>query len=209
MPDTISRLRRGCFLRATELRVDVCVDRPSRLRQLYRHLKFHQLMHRAERVTKVRWRITIDGPLSLFDQSQKYGLQMANFLPAVLLLDDWSIEADLRWGTERKELTFKLDPEAGLTTHLKERGTYITEEEATFVKRLKDKGGDWQPKRRAKVVDLGGRDVLVPDFIVENTKTGAEVMVEIIGYWRRGYLERRAARTGSETVASRGNKPGL
>ena len=41
---------------------------------------------------------TIDGPLSLFTATNKYGLQIALFLPALLHCHDFRLDAELRWG---------------------------------------------------------------------------------------------------------------
>lgn len=180
----------GLLFRAHELRVTVGVDRPSRLRQVFRWLKFHQLMHRTVR-GKDGYAITIDGPLSLFAQSQRYGLQMAKFLPALLLADRWSMEADVDWPHAKKPLRFTLTPESGLTTHLRSKGTWITEEEREITRRVDEHASSWKVSRKARVIDLGGRDVLVPDFTVVCEETGREAHVEIIGFWRRAYLERR------------------
>lgn len=37
----------------------------------------------------------LDGPASLFSQSQKYGIRMANFLPALPLCDRWEMTAEV------------------------------------------------------------------------------------------------------------------
>lgn len=181
----------GLLFRAHELHIDVAVDRPSRLRQLFRWLKFHQLMHRTHR-HESGWRITVDGPMSLFEQSQRYGLQMARFLPALLLADQWSLHADVEWPHARDPLRLELGPDDGLVTHYKQRGTWITEEEKVLVSRVDKSKTPWKVSRKARVVDLGGVDVFVPDFTVRCADSGREAFVEVIGYWRRDYLERRA-----------------
>jgi hypothetical protein len=181
-------LAQGLLFRATSMTIEVVARTPSRLRQLFRWLKFHQLMHRAERSEK-GWSIVIDGPLSLFDQSQRYGLQMAKFLPALLLIKDWTMRAEVRWRDRSEILSFELAPADGLVTHLKSRGTAVSREEKLLTKRIDEKT-DWKVSRRAQVVDLGGRDVLVPDFSLV-APDGRRAHVEIIGFWRRSYLERR------------------
>jgi len=40
-------------------------------------------------------------------------------------------------------------------------------------------------------LDLGGVGVLIPDFVVKNTEDGREALLEIVGFWRKGYLEAR------------------
>ena len=181
-------LAQGLLYRAHTMTIRVAVRAPNRLRQLFRWLKFHQLMHRAVRDGD-GWRVEIDGPLSLFSQSQRYGLQMAKFLPALLLVSDWTMTARVQWRDNPSDLTFELTPEDGLRTHLKSRGTAVSREEKLLTERVLEKS-DWTVSRRARVLDLGGEDVLIPDFTLRSPD-GREAHVEIIGFWRRSYLERR------------------
>jgi len=37
----------------------------------------------------------LDGPASLFSKSQKYGIRMANFLPALPLCDRWEMVVEI------------------------------------------------------------------------------------------------------------------
>lgn len=185
-------LAQGVLIRAHELRIDVAVDRPSKLRGLFRALKFHQLMHRTERVSSSRWRVTIDGPASLFEQSQRYGVAMARFLPHVLLMPEFSVEADVDWHGDGHKRPFRLDASDGLRSHLQPRGTWISDEEKAIYDRVNRSKNAWRARRDAVVVDLDGRDVLVPDFVVRCEETGRRALVEIVGFWRRGWLERRA-----------------
>jgi predicted nuclease of restriction endonuclease-like RecB superfamily len=184
-------LAQGVLLRARELRVRVAVDRPQRLRQLYRWLKFHQLMHRSQRVSPSLWDIVIDGPLSLFAQSQRYGLLMAQFLPAIALLDQWSLEADVEWPHHDGPLLFRLSSEDGLRSHLSDRGTWLSPEDKVLFDRI-NADTEWIATRDAEVMDLGGQDVLVPDLVLTHRTTGRRAFVEIVGFWRAAWLERRA-----------------
>lgn len=181
-------LAQGMLYRASTMSIEVSTKSPAGLRQLFRWLKFHQLMHRALR-TKTGWRVEIDGPLSLFDQSQRYGLQMAKFLPALLLTERWKMEAAVQWRDRPDTLKFELTPDAGLVSHLKSKGMAVSREEKLVVERLKKKKG-WAVSKRATVLDLGGKDVLVPDFTLTH-KDGRKAYVEVVGFWRRSYLERR------------------
>lgn len=180
-------LAQSILLRATQLRVTVTGNSPAKHRQLFRYLKFHRLMHRVRR-TNDGHELVIDGPASLLNSTSRYGLQMAIFLPALLLCEDWQMEADILWGPERAERRFALSSEAGLRSHYKERGVYITEEQEAFERSFKKLTSDWSCTRRARIVDLGGRDVLVPDLGFTHTD-GRKALLEIVGYWRRGWLE--------------------
>jgi predicted nuclease of restriction endonuclease-like RecB superfamily len=104
------------LLRATKVAATVRATDAAIYRRLFRRLKFLRLLpvitarqndHRID-----GYRIEIDGPLSLFQGGGRYGLQLALALPAIAACDAWSIEADVRWGRERRALGFRLAGEA-------------------------------------------------------------------------------------------------
>ena len=185
-------LAQGIVLRAHEVQIRVAARAPKRVRQLFRVLKFHQLMHRAER-DGTDWVITVDGPMSLFQQSQRYGVQLANLLPAVLLTEGWRIDAVVDWFKSGERLAFTLSPDDGLVSTMRSRATWQSQEEKTLVERLSDHASGWRAVPRTTILNLDGRGVLVPDLVLQHAATGREALVDIVGFWRRGYLERRAS----------------
>jgi len=115
------------LLRAVSLEITLTKPTAPRMRQLFRHVKFHQLLHRAERSGKVL-KVVLDGPTSLFTQSTKYGMALANFFPALLLQPGaWSMEATVLWtkAGHRKQLLLKHTD--GLTSHYTDRGALETD----------------------------------------------------------------------------------
>lgn len=183
-------LAQAVLYRARALRIDVVAAKPASLRAFFRALKFHQLMHRTVRISATRWQVHVDGPLSLFQQGQRYGLQMAMFLPTLLSLKQWALEADLTWGDDNREAVFRLTPEDGLVTTQRARGVWVSKEQQQLTERLQTHK-NWEATEDAIVVDLGGEDVLVPDLTLVHRTDGRRLLVEVIGFWRRGYLERR------------------
>ncbi|MCA9562523.1 MAG: DUF790 family protein, partial [Myxococcales bacterium] len=133
-------LAQAVLIRATELRLEVGKATPAAYRQLFRALKFRQLIHQIE-PTEGGFKIVVDGPLSLFSSSTKYGVAIANFLPTLLLLDNWSLEADILWGKKKTRTRFELHPKVGLKTHSKTRGRYVTDEQIWFQERFGDSEG--------------------------------------------------------------------
>ena len=83
-------------------------ETPARFRQLFRAVKFHRLICTIHETPGNRYTLTLDGPLSLFSSTQKYGLQLALFLPALLHCKAFDLRANVRWGAERKEKQFAL-----------------------------------------------------------------------------------------------------
>lgn len=181
-------LVQSVLLHATQ--VSIILDAPTvpRIRQLMRWAKFYQLVHSAKRDGKALI-LTLDGPGSIFHQSSRYGMQLASFFPALLLQDGpWTATATVRWKRSDKELT--LDPSSKLVSHYRDTGNYETQTHQWFVERFKaNKQQDWTLDRRVRPVDLGGRSVILPDYRL--TCDGRTAYVEILGYWKKDYLERR------------------
>src|SRR5438105_3828243 len=77
-------LAQAILLRATSVTIQVYGETPNRYRQLFRSIKFHRLICDIESHGREAYTLRLDGPLSLFSSTQKYGIQLANFLPALL-----------------------------------------------------------------------------------------------------------------------------
>ena len=124
-------LAQGVVLKAREITIHLPGVEAKRARQLFRIIKFHRLMHRAKR-TKKGYEITLDGPLSLFRQTHRYGLQLALLLPSLCHAERWLMEATVQWGDERREFGFSVSHESGLETHTRDKGTWKSDEEKHF-----------------------------------------------------------------------------
>lgn len=185
-------LAQAVLLRASSVTVTIAPGDPKRYRQLFRFIKFYGLIHTVRGDRKRGYEITLDGPLSLFQQSTRYGLKLAEFLPALLLCEGWSLEAQLQWGKERRAAKLRLTPDHGLASHYPDKGVYVTAEERAFLAKVKALETPWKAVQRAELIDLGGRGVLVPDVVLRHAD-GREALLEIVGFWRKGALEGRAA----------------
>ncbi|MDP3274388.1 MAG: DUF790 family protein [Deltaproteobacteria bacterium] len=183
-------LAQAVLLRAVSMRIRIAPGDPLRYRQLFRYVKFYRLLFSATGNSRDGYELLLDGPASLFTAGAKYGLQLASFLPALLLCDGWSIEAEILWGKDRRHVTFSLAAGAGLRSHYGDRGVYVTDEEAHFVKRFAAVAKGWKIEKRPEIIDLDGRGVLVPDLVLVHDD-GREALLEIVGFWRRSYLEAR------------------
>lgn len=181
-------LAQSVLLKASTLNIGLLAPDPKRVRQLYRALKFHGLMYRVTREGE-DWRFEVDGPLSLLQQSTRYGLQLALFFPTLVLSSTpWRIDAEIRWGKRglRKQLT--LSSASGLVSPARDVGTWKSRVEEHFEERFRELNSGWE-LRPGEAMDLGGQELLVPDFTLE--KGGKVAHVDIVGWWRKGYLERR------------------
>src|SRR4051794_12031464 len=183
-------LAQAVLLRAVLVTAEIRKERPARYRQLFRRLKFHRLLYRVEGSMADGYTLHIDGPLSLFSATNKYGLQMALFLPALLHCPEFRLDAELRWGPKREPRSFHLESSDGLISHQADTGTYVPAEYGAFLDRFRQVAPEWDVTESTEVLELGREGVWVPDYRFVHRATGTDVLVEVLGFWKRASLDR-------------------
>ena len=183
-------LAQAVLLRSVLATAEIRHEKPPRYRQLFRQLKFHRLLYRVEGTMDDGYVLQVDGPLSLFSATNKYGLQMALFLPALLLCQDFRLDAELRWGPRREPRSFHLSSNDGLISHYADVGTYVPAEVGAFLDRFRQVAPAWSVGEAAEVVELGREGVWVPDYRFVHKASGVDVFVEVVGFWKKSSLER-------------------
>jgi len=187
---------------ATEMRVRVW----DSFATVFSYVKLFGLMHRIYPIDNTGARVEstdladgyearLDGAASLFSKSRKYGIRMANFLPALPLCDRWEMEADIlddEGGPSDSTLRFKLDQTEGLSSHYSAQSDFDSDVERTLAKKWERATTDWELKREDDVLDLGA-EVMLPDFAIEHPD-GRRVIFEIVGFWTPEYLEEKLAK---------------
>jgi uncharacterized protein len=186
-------LAQAVLLRSTGVQALIRGESPARWRQLLRQAKFHRLVCAIEAAGKNAYMLRLDGPLSLFTATNKYGLQLALFLPTILLCRDFELRAELRWGAERKPKNFSLTPRDGLISHAGDTGMYVPPELAMFVELFRKKITGWDIAEQTDILPLGN-SLWVPDYRLVHLATHKTVYVEVLGFWRRSSVEAHLAR---------------
>jgi predicted nuclease of restriction endonuclease-like RecB superfamily len=182
-------LAQAILLRSTGVAVTIRSETPARLRQLFRAIKFHRLVCEADQSAPGVVTLTLDGPMSLFSATQKYGLQLAQFLPTLLQCKDFELRADVRWGAQKKEKQFVLTTPDGLVSHLPDYASYTPPELQMFVELFRKKIKHWEIHEEADVIPLG-RGFWAPDFRLTNALTGHTVYLEVLGFWRKSSAQK-------------------
>ena len=183
----------GVLYAARELVVDL--DRGADARLVFHYVKKMGLIYRLE-PTRSGYRLHLDGPLSIFGGTRKYGLRLAKFLPGLLLTAPWRLSATVEW--KGRDALLDLDSEKNdLKSH------YLGPKDAhegddvrgAFVKaweRAKDTGG-WSLEAGSGVLPFPElKTALVPDFTLKSD-TGEMVHLEVLGFWSERNLIERAA----------------
>jgi predicted nuclease of restriction endonuclease-like RecB superfamily len=188
-------LAQAILLRAVGVDIEIRGETPARLRQLFRQIKFRRLVCDVLTAGNNGVCLHLDGPLSLFSATQKYGLQLALFLPALLHCRDFELKAAVFWGPQRKRKIFRLTVADGLVPHDSDAGAYVPTELSMFVELFRKKVEGWSIEEESEVYALGdGALFWVPDFRLTHTKSGRAVLLEVLGFWRRASAEQHLQR---------------
>jgi hypothetical protein len=183
-------LAQSILLRATKVVVRVSGESPDRYRRLFRAARFHGLIHVVEGTPEAGYTITLDGPFSLFDAVQKYGLRLAMFLPAILACSAFHVRAEVLWGRTRSPATFEIEPEDGLVSHQPEMPQAAPDLES-FRAAFERLGSEWTVADSERIFALPGEVVCVPDLVFRSAETGEEVFLEAFGFWSRSAVWQR------------------
>lgn len=182
-------LAQGILLQALSLEVEV-EGSPPEYRQLFRYMKFFRLLYTLHPQPSGRYKIVLDGPMTLFQSSTKYGLQMANFLLALLKMPYFFLKAEVIWGKQKKKKEFELDSSSGLKSSLRDPNYWMPEEFQTFVERFQKLDTPWTIEENPDILHLGPKQVLIPDYKFLRRDTYQKAYLEIFGYWKpRGVLK--------------------
>jgi predicted nuclease of restriction endonuclease-like RecB superfamily len=183
-------LAQGVLLRATRVVLDIEPAPPTRYRELFHAIRFRRLMADISGDADHGYRIVLDGPMSLFESTQRYGLQLALFLPVVVAGDGWTLSADVVWGKTRERLTMELSDRDGLVSNHR-GGAGELEEIAALEAAFARLDGPWVVRRNAGIFELKGKGVFMPDLVFEHSQTRKCVYLEAFGYWSREAVFRR------------------
>lgn len=176
------------LLRATRLRVRLSDAAPDAYRHLFRKLKFLQLLFTLvwDNDTYV---LDVDGPVSLFESSTRYGLKLALALPAIRACGTWRVDAEILWGHDRRPLGFSIAGAAppGLES---EAMAELPEPLRLLVDRTNELATPWRASPSTQILDLPGLGVVVPDLSFTHA-SGQVVHFELLGFWSRDAVWRR------------------
>ncbi len=196
----------GLLLRAERVELTAPWPAPRRLRQLMRYLKFYRLLFReappptppsagparrraatgAGPPAEPELHLVIDGPLSVLESATRYGLELAQFFPALLLWEPpWRLEAELRLGRSQSRAQSParlcVEPHPWLRSHYPDHGQWIPADVLRFVAAFNAGASPWRAAAAEALLALPDNRCLVPDF--EFRRPGAApVYLEHLAY---------------------------
>ena len=160
---------------------------------------------------------SIDGPLSIFKLTDRYGTSIAKLLPSIIVTGNWSLKASIvrKTSTMGKKIyefmlssaeSPSLPSESDLIVynndHIKntilERLSYSASSpadpfdsnvEQKFALKFKQFSNGWNLIREPNPLIVSNGKGFIPDFVFE--KYGIKVYLEIVGFWTNNYLVRK------------------
>jgi uncharacterized protein len=175
--------------KCVEMRIRVESSDKTNYRAIFGWIKHFNLIHSVDGNAENGYEITLTGAASLFHRSQKYGIQMSVFLPALLLCSGWKMSAEV---TQKhgKNLFYELS-----SNQNELNSCYF--EEIEFENPLLDKlkkdweksAATWQLVENKEVLDLG-KTAFIPDFVMISPNN-EKIYLDVLGFWTPKSLQKR------------------
>ena len=188
----------GLLLRCEGLTVYMPESGAAKLRQLFKYLRFNKLLAKIsyDQTRKKTILLEIDGPLSLFVQTQKYGINLANFFPAILHQPKWGLDAEVRIRKNQVH-SLHLDQSCGIRSHYRQFLAYIPEEIKLFSQQLAKQIQGWELTSSPEFVTLTGESLCFPDYLLTHC-SGKKVALELFHTWHAAPLRSRLDQLDSQ-----------
>ena len=159
---------------------------------------------------------SIDGPLSIFKLTDRYGTAIAKLLPSIIVSKEWSIKAlivrktatlgkkiyeFMTSGAESPDLPSESDI-FSFNSNIKNRilektsssfsyldASFDSSVEQKFASKFEQLSNGWKLIREPDPLIMSNGKGFIPDFAFE--KYGIRVYLEIVGFWTNDYLVRK------------------
>ena len=181
-------------------------------KHVLRNVKRYGLMYNLQKQNnKDSITCILEGPLSLFKMTDRYGTSMAKLLPEIIKAPSWSISGSIvkkneegqkiyQFSTSDKEITGIIQPTSDSHYHgniTSDSNDFDSSLEANFEKlflQYFDKKDDWVISREPDPLIAEGK-AMIPDFLFQ--RFGRKVYFEIVGFWTKEYMQRKTAKIKS------------
>lgn len=174
----------GLLLNADQLTLHLQLLNEGSLRQVMQMLKFFQLMFQVTDATADRVTLKIDGPGSIFENTRSYGLEIANFFPAILLLNPpWELQATLNIPSRRRRFQLTLNQQIGLESPYSRKGVWNHQKITRLVERFNEKyGEEYEARPENQLIALSNNRYLLPDITIRHLSSSRQFSIEWIHY---------------------------
>jgi len=175
------------MLRAERAEVEIVPHDAQAMRKLLQFMKFQRLLFEATPTDESHhtWKLVVDGPMSMFQQTSKYGLRLAMLLKALEKTGPATLEAPVKWGKAKKTCTFFWETSGGVA----DWGHDVVDEVEKLHEVFVDGEAGWRSTLSTDLL-LGQGLTVVPDLTFTHDD-GRVVHLEVLGFWSRTAVVRR------------------
>ena len=188
-------------------------------KHVLRNVKRYGLMYNLEKQhSSDSISCILDGPLSLFKMTDRYGTAIAKLLPHIIKAPSWSMSGSIvkknedgqklyRFSISDKEVAGIIQPVTDFLyqNNNSNKSQNTTTDESDFDSSLEanfeksflqhfDKKDDWEISREPDPLIADGK-AMIADFLFE--RFGRKVYFEIVGFWTKEYMQRKTAKIKS------------
>ena len=163
---------------------------------------------------------SIDGPLSIFKLTDRYGTAIARLIPLIISLASWSLKAWIvrkTLSSGKKIYEFEMSDTSSYllaeplpnntesrSEHTSGYDYFDSNVEKKFATRFLQSISDWKLTREPDPLILQNGKALIPDFVFE--KYDRKIYFEIIGFWTKEYLLRKVQKLRAITDIANSNQ---
>lgn len=183
----------GLLLYARSLDLTVDLKKDHTFRQMIQMLKFYQLMFEVVDSDESKIAFRVDGPGSILENSRSYGVEFANFFPAIpLLKTGWTLKCQLKVPGRRRIFQLELTQKAGYHSFYSEKGVWKQKKITDLINRFNEKYAESHlAKSENQMIPLRDNQFLVPDLIItDKEKQSSQLMVEWVYYRSESSMKR-------------------
>lgn len=159
----------GLLLDARSLELRIHRSHDAAFKQLMQMMKFFRLMFDLKEIENKWLTLAIDGPGAVLDHSRSYGIEIAQFFPAILLLNvPWQMTACLKIPNRRRLFSLEITENNPYQSHYQARNVWTHEKATLLINRFNEK---YPQTHRAfserEIIPLQDNRFLLPDFTIE------------------------------------------
>lgn len=157
----------GVLLNTRRLLLKVSTRFDASVKQVFQLLKFFQLMFSVVDCNEREITFEIDGPSSVLENARSYGLEIANFFPAILILNtEWEMEATVERSGVQRDFQLIVTSDNAYKTYYHSQKCWLNEKVEDLVQRFNQKYNDKKLVAGCEntIFPLSGNRYLLPDI---------------------------------------------
>ena len=177
----------GLLFRAKWVQIEILNPEVGFMRFFLRAMRFQRLLAELK-PSPEGLRLSLSGPLGIFQRSQAYGSRLAIFFPYLLHAPNWQLKAQISW--DSKDFELSLSEASGLKSHYPFREAYVPEEYQDFYQKFSEGNHGWQVALGSELHNLGGGQYGFPDFEFRHPEH-PPIFFELFHEWHKTVLAQR------------------